>query len=77
MPKSLKIFLLVVLQELLSKHLRSAICQIDDKAYLMVEDYIAKGKLSMRGADKVLRLAVSIAALNGSDFVSVDHLAEA
>ncbi|QPK94681.1 YifB family Mg chelatase-like AAA ATPase [Actinomyces sp. zg-332] len=64
-------------KDLLPKHLRSSVSKIDGDGYLLVESQISKGKLSMRGADKVLRLGVSIAALDGCDVVSQDHIAQA
>lgn len=63
--------------QLESKYLYSNISKIKKDVYSIVEKQINMGKISMRGADKTLRLAITIASLDKTDIVNSDHIMQA
>lgn len=52
-------------------------CKTDEQGKKMLEQYMAKGGCSMRGYHRILRVARTIADLEGSDEVRQNHVAEA
>lgn len=52
-------------------------CQIDSKTQGALKHYVDTGKLSGRGYHRVLKVARTIADLDGSQSIAYDHLAEA
>jgi len=52
-------------------------CQIDSKSETLLRKYVDSGKLSARGYHRVLKVARTIADLDGSENILYDHLAEA
>jgi magnesium chelatase family protein len=58
--------------EMLRRH-----CVLDDEASELLRDAFESLGLSARGHDRVLRVARTIADLDGSEVVSADHVAEA
>lgn len=58
--------------EQLRKH-----CALDEEASTLMRDAFESLGLSARGHDRVLRVARTIADLDGSDHINADHIAEA
>lgn len=52
-------------------------CQVDSKTQGALKHYVDTGKLSGRGYHRVLKVARTIADLDGSQNIGYDHLAEA
>lgn len=52
-------------------------CQIDLKSQNLLRQYVDSGKLSARGYHRVLKVAKTIADLEGSENISFNHLSEA
>lgn len=52
-------------------------CQIDEKSQALLKKFINSGKLSARGYHKVLKIARTIADLEGRTSISFPHLSEA
>ncbi len=52
-------------------------CQVDLKSQTILKKYVNSGKLSARGYHRVLKMARTIADLDGEGSVSYDHLTEA
>lgn len=52
-------------------------CTLDDEAAKFFRDCVSKFKMSMRGHDKVLKVARTIADMDQSDIISKLHVAEA
>jgi len=52
-------------------------CEIDSKSKGLLKAYVDSGRLSARGYHRVLKVARTIADLEGSENILYDHLAEA
>ncbi|MEJ7744786.1 MAG: hypothetical protein WKF73_20985 [Nocardioidaceae bacterium] len=52
-------------------------CPLDAEAALLVEDAVSVGTLTQRGADRVTRVAWTIADLEGSDRPDPSHVSKA
>jgi len=52
-------------------------CQIDSKSENLLRKYVDSGKLSVRGYHRVLKVARTIADLEGKEKISFEHLSEA
>ena len=52
-------------------------CQIDYQSQVILKKYVNSGKLTARGYHRVLKMARTIADLDGKDAISYDHLTEA
>ena len=52
-------------------------CQTDFKSRELLRAYVDSGKLSARGYHRVLKVARTIADMEGSGNIIYDHLAEA
>ena len=52
-------------------------CVLDDEAQELMRDAFDSLGLSARGHDRVLRVARTIADLDGDENISADHVAEA
>jgi len=52
-------------------------CQCDAQSQSLLKKYVDTGKLSARGYHRVLKVARTIADLEGSDSIRYDHVAEA
>jgi len=61
----------------LSHELIQQYCVLDGHATKFLQRSWDKWQLSMRGLDKVLKVARTIADLTGSDSIELPHLAEA
>ncbi|MBD2326418.1 YifB family Mg chelatase-like AAA ATPase [Alkalinema sp. FACHB-956] len=62
--------------EMQSQHLRQW-CQLDDSTRGLLEGAIKKLGLSVRGSDRILKVARTIADLAGADRLQAQHVAEA
>ena len=62
--------------QLEAKHLRKY-CELDDQCRSIMERAFKNLGLSARGHDRILRLARTIADLDGSEKIKVPHIAEA
>jgi magnesium chelatase family protein len=61
----------------LPSHLLTKYALLSEKAKRMVEKAVDAGRLSTRGYVRVLRLARTIADLEGADIINLNHIAEA
>ncbi len=52
-------------------------CHVDSKSETLLKNYVDAGKLSARGYHRVLKVARTIADLDGSEQILFDHVAEA
>ena len=52
-------------------------CQIDLKSQNLLRNYVDSGKLSARGYHRVLKVARTIADLDGAENIAYNHLSEA
>jgi magnesium chelatase family protein len=52
-------------------------CQIDSNSQNLLKKYVDSGKLTARGYHKVLKVARTIADLEGSEKIKFDHVSEA
>ncbi len=52
-------------------------CEIDSKSQNILKTFIDKGKMSVRGYHKILKVARTIADLNNSEHISYNHISEA
>ena len=52
-------------------------CQIDSRSAHLLQNYVDSGKLSARGYHRVLKVARTIADLEGTEKILFDHLSEA
>jgi magnesium chelatase family protein len=52
-------------------------CEIDSKSENLLRKYVDSGRLSVRGYHRVLKVARTIADLEGSEKISFEHLSEA
>ena len=52
-------------------------CRLDEEASTLMRDAFESLGLSARGHDRVLRVARTIADLDGEERISADHIAEA
>jgi magnesium chelatase family protein len=52
-------------------------CKIDQKSEMLLKEYVNSGKLSLRGYHKVLKLARTIADLEGKEKISFENVCEA
>jgi magnesium chelatase family protein len=52
-------------------------CQIDSKSENLLRKYVDSGRLSVRGYHRVLKVARTIADLEGKEKISFEHLSEA
>jgi len=52
-------------------------CQLEPKSQNLLKKYVDSGRLSARGYHRVLKVARTIADLEGSENIRYDHLAEA
>ena len=52
-------------------------CQIDSKSESLLKKYVDSGRLSIRGYHRVLKVARTIADLEGKEKISFENLAEA
>jgi magnesium chelatase family protein len=52
-------------------------CELDEEASNLMRDAFESLGLSARGHDRVLRVARTIADLDGCDNINADHIAEA
>ncbi len=52
-------------------------CELDEECSKMLEQAFSKLKLSARAHDRILKVARTIADLDGSDKITIDHLLEA
>jgi magnesium chelatase family protein len=52
-------------------------CPLDGRSQTLIKNYVDSGKLSARGYHRVLKVARTIADLEGSENILFDHLAEA
>jgi magnesium chelatase family protein len=52
-------------------------CQIDPKSEDLLRKYVDSGRLSVRGYHRILKVARTIADLEGKEKISFEHLSEA
>jgi magnesium chelatase family protein len=52
-------------------------CQIDSKSENLLRKYVDSGRLSVRGYHRILKVARTIADLEGKEKISFEHLSEA
>ncbi len=62
---------------MIPSHLIKEICRIDQPGKLLLKNAMEKLRLSARAYDRILKVSRTIADLEGSDSIKIEHLAEA